>query len=85
VSLAHWPWPDGQRLWPEKKEKGREEEEALTIAQVLIWMAGQGSACAAGQRLPKEDFTEHTGSTTPQRFHQRVLTHHKRQWSHRKH
>jgi hypothetical protein len=57
MSLAHWPWPDGQRPWPEQKEKGREEEEALTIAQVLVWTAWQGSACAAGQRLPKVVFT----------------------------
>jgi hypothetical protein len=36
VSLAHWPWPDGQRPWLEKKEKSREEEDTLTIAQVLV-------------------------------------------------
>jgi hypothetical protein len=57
VSLAHWPWPDGQRPWPEKKERGREEDDTLTDAQVLIWTAWQGSAHAAGQRLPEGDFT----------------------------
>jgi hypothetical protein len=48
MSLAHWPGLDGQRPWPEKKEKSREEEDTLTIAQVLVWMAWQGSACAVG-------------------------------------
>jgi hypothetical protein len=36
------------------------EEITLTIAQVLVWTAWQGSACAAGQRLPGDDFTERT-------------------------
>jgi hypothetical protein len=36
------------------------EEITLTIAQVLVWTAWQGSACTAGQRLPEDDFTEHT-------------------------
>jgi hypothetical protein len=57
VSLAHWPWPAGQRPWPEKKERGREEEDTLTNDQVLIWTAWQGSARAAGQRLPEVVFT----------------------------
>jgi hypothetical protein len=46
----------GQR----EKKKIRERGITLTDAQVLVWMAWQGSACAAGQRLPEEDFTEHT-------------------------
>jgi hypothetical protein len=36
------------------------EEITLTIAQVLVWTAWQGSAYAAGQRLPEDDFTELT-------------------------
>jgi hypothetical protein len=37
----------------------REEEDTLIVAQVLVWMAWQGSAYAASQRLPEDDFTEH--------------------------
>jgi hypothetical protein len=55
--LAHWPWPDGQRPWPEKRERGREEEDTLTDAQVLVWTAWQGRARAAGQRLLEGVFT----------------------------
>jgi hypothetical protein len=36
------------------------EEITLTVAQVLVWTAWQGSAYAAGQRLPGDDFTERT-------------------------
>jgi hypothetical protein len=45
----------GQR----EKKKIREGRITFTVAQVLVWMAWQGSACAASQRLPEEDFTEH--------------------------
>jgi hypothetical protein len=50
-------WPDGKRPWPEKKERGREEDDTLTDAHVLVWTAWQGSARAAGQRLPEGVFT----------------------------
>jgi hypothetical protein len=32
-------------------------EDTLTIAWVLVWTAWQGSACAAGKRLPRVVFT----------------------------
>jgi hypothetical protein len=57
VSLAHWSWPDGQRPWLEKRERGREEEDTLTDAQALVWTAWRGSARVAGQRLPEGVFT----------------------------
>jgi hypothetical protein len=45
-------------------------------AQVLVWVAWQGSACAASQRLPGDVFT---------RVHRRVLMQIKHQRLHRKH
>jgi hypothetical protein len=43
------------------RERGRGFERGitLTVAQELIWMAWQGSACAASQRLPREYFIKH--------------------------
>jgi hypothetical protein len=53
------------------REKGREEEDALTDAQVLIWTAWQGRARAAGQRLLEGVFT-----TVPSgALHHRQSTH----------
>jgi hypothetical protein len=40
-------------------ERERERGITLTVAQVLVWTAWQSSACAAGQRLPEDDFTKH--------------------------
>jgi hypothetical protein len=42
----------------ERSRRGRGRRSDSPIAQVLIWMAWQGRACAASQRLPKEDFTK---------------------------
>jgi hypothetical protein len=39
---------------------GEEKKECSPIAQVLVWMAWQGRACAASQRLPGEVFTKPT-------------------------
>jgi hypothetical protein len=46
----------------ERRRRKRLDGEGITLtnAQVLIWTAWQGSACVAGQRLPEDDFTEHT-------------------------
>jgi hypothetical protein len=41
-------------------EGGEEKKECSPIAQVLVWMAWQGRACAASQRLPGEVFTKPT-------------------------
>jgi hypothetical protein len=41
----------------QRRERGREEEDTLTDAQVHVWTAWRGIARAAGQRLPGEDFT----------------------------
>jgi hypothetical protein len=82
MSLAHWPWPDGQRLWPEKKEKSGEKEDTLTNARVLVWTAWQGSARAAGQRLPDVVFTTASPGTL---HHRRAHAHHNHQSSRSKH
>jgi hypothetical protein len=41
----------------EERRGVERKEDTLTGTQVLIWTAWQGSARAAGQRLPKEVFT----------------------------
>jgi hypothetical protein len=50
--MARWP----ETMAGEERE-GREEEDTLTNAQVLVWTAWQGRARAAGQRLLEGVFT----------------------------
>jgi hypothetical protein len=40
-----------------RDERGRRRETCSPYAQAHVWTAWRGSACAAGQRLPGEDFT----------------------------
>jgi hypothetical protein len=57
----------------QRKESGAgRKKDILTDAQALVWTAWRGSARAAGQRIPEEDFT-----MAPRRapYHRRAHTH----------
>jgi hypothetical protein len=66
VSLAHWSWPDGQRPWPEKRKRGREEEEHTHHTPRR--MSGRH-----GGAVPARPARDYLGRTSPR--HHRRSTH----------
>jgi hypothetical protein len=58
LELTNMVRDQGQR--EKQMVREREKQDYSPIAQVLVWMAWQGRACAASQRLPGDVFTEHS-------------------------